>query len=227
MVAQRLKSWVWLSTLCWTGVSPWDCWDGLKHSATPIMDNLFTYIRVVAVLLYHILNIFFFLLLLGLSLLVIEEMAPGRSKSLLGNSPPTPNPHHHHHIDILSCGVLGAPPPFHPKWSNGWFCSSSTHSFVKCLEGLLEVRGQRTGCPSPLSVITLAVIWLAEMLAFPANLISEPGGRLGQITFLLAADWTYGEINAPLLHLSSLIVSNDCVLSPYSEGPSCFIGIIS
>lgn len=54
--------------------------------------------------------------------------------------------------------------------------------------GLLEVRGQRTGCPSPLSVITPALIWLAEMLAFPANLISEAGGHLGQITFLLTAD---------------------------------------
>lgn len=68
------------------------------------------------------------------------------------------------------------------------FHSFDGQNLGSLLVGLLEVRGQRTGCPSPLSVITPAVIWLAEMLAFPANLISEPGGHLGQITFLLTAD---------------------------------------
>lgn len=58
-----------------------------------------------------------------------------------------------------------------------------------------EVRGQRSSWPSPLCVISPVVIWLAETLASPANLISEPGGHLGQITFLLTTDWTYGEIN--------------------------------
>lgn len=36
----------------------------------------------------------------------------------------------------------------------------------------IEVRGQRSGWPSPLCVISPVVIWLAETLGSPANLIS-------------------------------------------------------
>lgn len=72
-------------------------------------------------------------------------------------------------------------------------------SFLTRCEGskaaVIEVRGQRSGWPSPLCVISPVVIWLAETPASLVNLISKPGGRLGQITFLLGADWTYGEIN--------------------------------
>lgn len=78
--------------------------------------------------------------------------------------------------------------PFLPPLPSLIPCEGSTTAQI-------EVRGQRSGWPSPLGVISPVVIWLAEMLASPANLISEPGGRLGQITFLFRTDWTYGEMN--------------------------------
>lgn len=58
-----------------------------------------------------------------------------------------------------------------------------------------KVRGERSGWPSPLGVIGVAVISLAEMLARAVNLIAGLGGRLGQITFLLRTDWTTEENN--------------------------------
>lgn len=74
-------------------------------------------------------------------------------------------------------------------------------------------RGQRSGWPSPLGIISPVLIWLSETSASLANLIPEPGGRLGQITFLLRTDWTYGEINAPSRHSER----GDCLrqLCPY------------
>lgn len=74
-------------------------------------------------------------------------------------------------------------------------------------------RGQRSGWPSPLGIISPVLIWLSETSASLANLIPEPGGRLGQITFLLRTDWTYGEINAPSRHSEH----GDCLrqLCPY------------
>lgn len=53
--------------------------------------------------------------------------------------------------------------------SQQWLSSSWIPAWTSAAA---EVIGERTGCPSPLSVISPAVIWLAEMLAFPANLIA-------------------------------------------------------
>lgn len=89
----------------------------------------------------------------------------------------------------------------------------SSYHFDGSTAAVIEVRGQRSGWPSPLGIISPVLIWLSETSASLANLIPEPGGRLGQITFLLRTDWTYGEINAPSRHSEH----GDCLrqLCPY------------
>lgn len=151
----------------------------------------------------------------------MEELTPGESKVPAG---PPALPHTQTHTHVFSLSPLGfrvlqtfSAYSFSPKTFKinlRWIIAIALFSIIKQFliflvgrkEGKhcpckgstvvrIEVRGQKSGWPSPLGVISPVVIWLAETLASAANPISKPGGHLGQITFLLNTDWTYGEIN--------------------------------